>query len=81
MYWGNGFATEATLVFIEHIVREYRTDLIWSSHFSFNNKSKRVLEKCGFKMKFSKDKTIKSLNNKLVTEIFYYLPNQDIYYS
>jgi [ribosomal protein S5]-alanine N-acetyltransferase len=48
-------------------------DLIWTSHYDFNAKSKRVIDKCGFDYKFIRDKTVKVLENRTVTELFYSL--------
>jgi len=37
-YWGNGYATEATRILIIHLFTEDNIELIWSSHFSFNER-------------------------------------------
>ena len=46
-------------------------DLIWCGHFDFNSKSKRVIEKCGFKYRFQKIEKLKLLDNKEVTTLYY----------
>ena len=48
-----------------------KLDVIWCGHFDFNNNSKRVIEKCGFKYKFSKVDKLHLLDNKEVTTLFY----------
>lgn len=63
-YWGKGYATESTQYFIKYLFNNLDLDLIWSSHFEFNDKSKRVIEKCRFNYKFSRNKKVKALNNK-----------------
>jgi [ribosomal protein S5]-alanine N-acetyltransferase len=72
-YWGRGYATEATQSFIRYLFGNLNLDLIWTSHYDFNDKSKRVIEKCGFHYKFSHNKTVKVLDNRTVTELFYSL--------
>lgn len=45
--------------------------MIWTSHYDFNIRSKRVINKCGFQHKFNKSTTVKVLDNRIVTELFY----------
>ena len=72
-YWGNGYAPEAVKFLIKYLFEELKLDLIWSSHYDFNIKSKRVIQKCGFNYKFTREKTLKALGNKTVNEVFYNL--------
>ncbi len=72
-YWGYGYATEATKIFIKHLLENLNLDLIWCSHYDFNLRSKRVIEKCGFNYKFSRNAKFNTLENKPVIEIFYNL--------
>lgn len=78
-YWDKGYATEATKYFIKYLFEELQLDLIWSSHFNFNNKSKNVLNKCGFNYKFSESKIVKALENRMVTELFYNMHKEEYY--
>ncbi|MBT9777226.1 GNAT family N-acetyltransferase [Clostridium sp. MCC353] len=48
-YWGQGLMAEAVMSVIEFCFTEYKLDAITIKHFSNNNQSKRVIEKCGFK--------------------------------
>lgn len=70
-YWGNGYATEVAKHFINYLFDSLNADLIWASHYDFNTKSKRVIEKCGLNYSFSKNVKIKVLDNKNSTELFY----------
>jgi [ribosomal protein S5]-alanine N-acetyltransferase len=78
-YWGKGYATEASQYFIKYLFKNLDLDLIWSSHFDFNEKSRRVIEKCGFRYKFSRNKTVKVLANRAVAELFYSLTKDEYY--
>ena len=75
-YWGKGYATEAAKAFLSYLFEEYKADIIWTSHYDFNNRSKRVINKCGFQHKFNKSTTVKVLGNRIVTELFYFI-NKD----
>lgn len=70
-YWGNGYATEAAQCLIKYLFEECDLDLVWTSHYDFNIRSSKVIAKCGFKYAFSRSKTLKSLDNKAVNELFY----------
>ncbi|MBU3156990.1 GNAT family N-acetyltransferase [Clostridium estertheticum] len=70
-YWGNGFIPEAVNYLIRYGFNELNLDLIWCGHFDFNSKSKRVIEKCGFKYRFQKTEKLKLLDNKEVTTLYY----------
>lgn len=70
-YWGNEYVPEAVNRLINYGFNELNLDLIWCGHYDFNNKSKRVTEKCGFKYKFTKNEKIKLLDNKEVNTLYY----------
>lgn len=76
-YFGKGYATEAAQHFIKYLFESLDLDLVWSSHFDFNEQSKRVIEKCGFHYKFSRNKIVKALENRTVTELFYALNKEE----
>lgn len=48
-YWGKGLMCEAVNGVLEHLFKEEKYDIISCYHFPFNIRSKRVIEKCGFK--------------------------------
>jgi len=47
-YWGMGLATEAAKAVLRHAFEVWKLDLVSIHHFPENEKSKRVIEKCGF---------------------------------
>jgi len=47
-YWGMGIATEASKRVIAHGFEDIGLDLVSTYHKSFNDRAKRVVEKCGF---------------------------------
>lgn len=48
-YWNQGICTEALCLLLDYLVNEKHFDNIWSSHFTQNPASGRVMQKCGFK--------------------------------
>ncbi|MBU9712315.1 GNAT family N-acetyltransferase [Evansella tamaricis] len=70
-YWGMGIIPEAVKCLIKYSFTKLDLDLIWCGHFNFNHNSKRVSEKCGFKYRFQKNETLKLLDNKEVTTLYY----------
>ena len=47
-YWGRGLMTEAVKKVIDFCFDDLRLDYLWISHWVDNDKSRRVIEKCGF---------------------------------
>ena len=48
-YWGKGIMTEAVKEVIRYLFEVEKLDCILCGHFLHNNRSGRVIEKCGFK--------------------------------
>ncbi|MGI6608407.1 MAG: Cof-type HAD-IIB family hydrolase [Erysipelotrichaceae bacterium] len=48
-YWGNGYMPEAVKAVINYLFEIEKLDLVMCGHFIWNNRSKRVIEKNGFK--------------------------------
>ena len=46
--WGQGYMTEAVAPVIDYAFREEKLRLLTVNHFSFNQRSRRVIEKSGF---------------------------------
>ena len=57
-YWGNGLMPEAVNAVIKYLFETIHLDFIVCGHYTDNDQSKRVQEKCGFKhLKLIKTKT------------------------
>ena len=48
-YWGKGIMPEAVKAVINYLFNELNLDFLTCGYYDFNNQSKRVQEKCGFK--------------------------------
>lgn len=70
-YWGNAYVPEAVRALLKYGFEKMNLDLIWCGHYDFNNKSKRVNEKCGFKYKFTRKENLERLDNIEVNVLYY----------
>ena len=48
-FWGMGLMPEAVRAVIDWLFQSVRLDFIIVGHFDWNNRSRRVVEKCGFR--------------------------------
>lgn len=48
-YWGNGYMTEALRAMISCAFEKKKVEVLGISHFTVNQRSRRVIEKCGFR--------------------------------
>lgn len=48
-YWGQGLMPEAVMAVLEYLLQDVKLDFVMVSHFEWNNQSRRVIEKCGFR--------------------------------
>lgn len=48
-YWGKGLMPEAVKAVIDYLFNVLKLDFITCGYYEFNNQSKKVQEKCGFK--------------------------------
>ena len=47
-HWGNGYMTEALRAMIQYAFLNKKVDVLAIGHFAGNDRSRRVIEKCGF---------------------------------
>ena len=51
-FWGNGYIPEAVRAILS-LYFAFGAERIWCAHFPGNDKSRRVIEKCGFRYRFN----------------------------
>ncbi|MEI2466062.1 GNAT family N-acetyltransferase [Niallia taxi] len=76
-FWGRGIAPEAVQLILEHAFLNLDADIIWCGHFDFNERSKRVQEKCGFSFKFTKQEKLKVFGGMDVTSLYYAITKEE----
>lgn len=79
-YWGCGYATEAVRVLLEYGFEELKLDRIWCTHFEFNERSKRVIEKCHFHY-IKKEERRLSLVDEIRVITYCYSMTKEAYYK
>ena len=78
-YWGNGYIPEAVNGLLALGFYDLGLNLIWCGHFEGNQKSKRVIEKCGFNYKFQRDEVKPLLNDKVVKVHYYNITREEYF--
>ena len=54
-FWGQGLIPEASRALIRWGFTELGLETIWCNHYDGNARSRRVIEKCGFRYQFSRE--------------------------
>lgn len=69
-YWGNGLMPEAVESMLDYCFDWLGCERVWCGHYEGNDKSKRVIEKCGFDYAFQRETEVVLLGERR-TELFY----------
>lgn len=57
-FWGKGLVSEAVQCLMQYAFDTLELEKLWGGYYYGNDQSKRVLEKCGFKYKYSTKPTL-----------------------
>ncbi len=76
-YWGHGLIPEAVRRVIRFAFDEVGLDYLSISHFPFNGRSKRVIEKCRFRYEKTAQATYRNYRGEMLAEVCYLLTRQD----
>ncbi|MEG1632817.1 MAG: GNAT family N-acetyltransferase [Oscillospiraceae bacterium] len=57
-FWGMGYIPEAVRALLRHCFMTLSAERVWCSHYEGNVKSKRVIEKCGFRFAFDTEEEV-----------------------
>lgn len=75
-FWGRGLIPEAVNELLRFGFQQLGLSVIWCNHYDGNQKSKRVIEKCGFYYRFSRETEVTLMNERRLTH-FYALTRQE----
>lgn len=78
-YWGKGFMSEAVKRVITYLFEEENYELLSCYHYSFNNRSKRVIEKCGFKYEGTFRMASKRYDGRVCDDVCYSITKDEYY--
>jgi RimJ/RimL family protein N-acetyltransferase len=67
-FWGRGFMPEALEEILRYAFEDKKLTDVWAGYFDGNEKSKRVLDKCGFRYQYTKEKMYWKLTDQYLTE-------------
>ena len=76
-FWGQGMATEASRAVIDFGFNAMRLDIISAYLYTYNQRSKKVLAKCGFRLEGVLRKTSLSVDGQYLDEACYSLTLQE----
>ncbi|MBW8383232.1 MAG: GNAT family N-acetyltransferase [Youngiibacter sp.] len=69
--WGKGLVPEACARLIIHAFKDMAVDELWCGHYSFNDRSRAVVEKSGFRYVETVRKTLDRLDGREVDLLAY----------
>ena len=78
-YWGRGLMTEAAKRVIRYVFDEMNLDLLAIYHYPNNIRSKRVIEKCGFKYEGTQRKSSKIYDGQILDDFCYSMLRSEYY--
>ena len=74
-FWGRTLMPEAARALIQRAFDERNVEELWCSHFASNARSRRVIEKCGFRYRMTKERA--GTDGITHTTLFYALTRRD----
>lgn len=75
--WGRGYMTEALTAFITYAFEKKKVDVLAVSHYSDNERSKRVIEKCGFRLEGVVPWACRRFDGKICDDVCYSILRED----
>lgn len=75
-YWGHGYIPEAVDALIHHCFETLDQRRLWCGHYAENAKSRRVIEKSGFRFQFEREEEVELLNERR-TASYYSLEREE----
>ncbi len=69
-FWGRGLMTEAARELLRFGFKDLNLSTVWCNHYDGNARSKRVIEKCGFQYRFSREERVELMNECRLTHFY-----------
>lgn len=69
-FWGRGLMPEAVRELLRYGFEDLGLETIWCNHYDGNENSRRVIEKCGFRPRFSQWTDVPLLREKRLTHFY-----------
>lgn len=74
-FWGNGLVPEAVEALLDVCFDWMGAQRVWCGHYEGNERSRRVIEKCGFTYEFQRETELTQMNERRMT-LFYSISRQ-----
>lgn len=78
-YWGKGYMPEALCAMIEWAFEKKKLDVLAIGHFTGNDRSRRVIEKCGFQYEGTILRAFQRYDGKEFDEVCYSILREDYF--
>ena len=75
--WGRGYMTEALAAMVTCAFAKKKVDVLAVSHYSDNERSRRVIEKCGFRLEGVVPWACKRFDGKICDDVCYSILRED----
>ncbi|ANU55556.1 GNAT family N-acetyltransferase [Acutalibacter muris] len=75
--WGRGYMTEALAAMVTFAFEKKKVDVLAASHYAENERSRRVIEKCGFKLEGVVPWACKRFDGKICDDVCYSILRED----
>ena len=76
-HWGRGLMTEAVRAVIGYAFRELGIDLLSAFHYEGNQRSRRVIEKCGFEYEITLKSSVRRYDGRVFDMVCYCILAED----
>ena len=77
--WGRGYMTEALGAMVANAFEKRKVDVVAVSHFSDNARSRRVIEKCGFRLEGTVPWALRRFDGKICDDVCYSILREDYF--
>ena len=74
--WGRGLMPEAVREILRYGFEDLGLNAQWCGHYDFNDRSRRVVEKCGFRYRFTEQTWVELMGEER-TELHYALTREE----
>ena len=76
-HWGQGLTTEAAKALLRHAFEDLGCKGVWIGHVEGNDRSRRVIEKCGFRYRYTGEPEFRSALGEIRAGLKYYLSHTE----
>ena len=78
-YWGQGYMTEAARGALRFAFDRMALELVSVYHFPFNDRSRRVIEKCGFRYEGTLRRSTLRFDGAVLDDVLYSMTRDEFY--